>query len=371
MRKTLFALMAIFAISNLASAATNLESLIVSRNIEADGREIVGIKTLPIPVRPPGFEANAVKRFPKTAVTLEAPAFDWTYGCSATSAGMMFGYYDRNGYANFYSGSVGGGVCPLTNADWPKSTYPGTTCGNCPIVATKLGIDARTTRGHVDDYWRDLDSTADPYYAGGWAQHAPLDCAADFMGTNQYQSWRNADGATTFYNYTNGDPLYDCPDQEGGRDGCHGMKLFANYCGYTVPDKGNYSQYIYGYKGNTKGFTFAQYMAEIDAAHPVIIQVSGHTMLGVGYDASSQTVYLHDTWDYTAHQMTWGGSYSGMAHYGVTVFRLSNSALTPTVSANPSGYVPGQNITINFTFNYTGGGNREFFCQGRFYRNPS
>jgi len=327
------------AVFGLAAAAQDLESLIVDRLVGPEGQEIVAIKTLPIPERPAGFDTNAVKSFPKTAVTLTTPAFDWTYGCSATSAGMMFGYYDRNGYPNFYTGPAGGGVCPLTNETWGKSTYPGVTCGNCPIVATKQGVDARADYGHVNDYWYDSDSQVDPYYTGGWTQHAPLDCAADFMGTNQYQNWANVDGSTTFYWNPNGDPLYDY-DPEDGRDGCHGMKLFANYCGYTVPTHGNYNQYI-----DTKvagGFTFAQYRAEIDAGRPVLIQVNGHTMLGVGYEAASNTVYLHDTWDYLTHEMIWGGSYSNMEHYGVTVLRLASASAS--LSASPSTLTPSATV---------------------------
>ena len=41
---------------------------------------------------------------------LEGPAYDWWYGCSPTSAGMMMGYYDRNGYGGLsYANLVRGG----------------------------------------------------------------------------------------------------------------------------------------------------------------------------------------------------------------------------------------------------------------------
>jgi len=345
------------AVFGLAAAAQDLESLIVDRAVGPDGQEIVGIKTLPIPVRPAGFATNVVKTYPKTAKTLATPSFDWTYGCSATSAGMMFGYYDRNGYPDFYTGPVDGGVCPLTNEIWGKSTYGTTTCGNCPIVATKQGVDARATKGHVDDYWYATDSAVDPYYTGSWTQHSPLDCAGDFMGTNQYRNYGNVDGATTFYWNPNGDPLYDY-DPASGRDGCHGMRLFVESCGYTVPANGNYNQYIYGYEGNTKGFTFAQYMDEIDANRPVLIQVEGHTMLGVGYDDASNKVYLHDTWDYLVHEMTWGGSYSGMAHYGVTVFQLASSSSGLSVTPNsltPSAVVGSSPANGSFSLSATSG----------------
>ena len=65
-------------------------------------------------------------------------------------------------------------------------------------------------------------------------------------------------------------------------------------------------------------------MAEIDNGSPVMIQLEGHSMVGVGYNAADKRVYLHDTWgDYVA-SMTWGGSYSGMDQYAVTVLHLKD-----------------------------------------------
>ena len=97
------------------------------------------------------------------------------------------------------------------------------------------------------------------------------------------------------------------------------MRLFAESRGYTVTT--NYNQYIYGYNGNTQGFTYAQYKAEIDAGYPVLIQLNGHTMLGIGYSGTDQVI-VHNTWDYSSHTMTWGGYYSGMLQYGVGVIHL-------------------------------------------------
>ena len=84
------------------------------------------------------------------------------------------------------------------------------------------------------------------------------------------------------------------------------MKLFFESRGYGVSS--NYSQYIMGHNGNTQGFTFEDYKQEIDAGRPVMIQVSGHSMLGYGYNDSETLVYLRDTWDYGSHSMTWGGA---------------------------------------------------------------
>ena len=92
-------------------------------------------------------------------------------------------------------------------------------------------------------------------------------------------------------------------------DGTYGRKLFYEARGYTVTDC--YSQKT----DNTipGGFSFNQFKAEIDAGRPVMLNLAGHTVVGVGYDDTINLVYIHDTWDYSNHTMTWGGSYSGHA----------------------------------------------------------
>lgn len=275
---------------------------------------------------------SVVTVFSASAVMLnEVPTSTWTYGCSATSAGMLFGYYDRHGYPNMYTGPANGGVAPLQNLG--QGANPSSPiAGACSIIATQNGFDGRTTPGHVDDYWKGYGKPGPDPWEGNQTEHDWSACTADFMGTNQWkwdydlnsQKESNTDGATSFFNYTtSGSRLNDyIPPAENGlpqTEGCHGMRLFAESRGYTVLE--NYSQKI-----DTKfadGFSFANFETEIDTGHPVLIQVEGHTMVGVGYDAANNTVYLHDTWDNMVHSMTWGGSYSGMEQYGVTVIHLA------------------------------------------------
>ena len=291
-----------------------------------------------VPGRPPEIYRAQAAIIPEpniaagTNTLSNVPAFDWSYGCSATSAAMMFGYYDNTGYPNIYTGPTNGGVIPMTNAVWGA--------GECPLSATHLGKDGRTIKGHVDDYWIEYGNTDQDPFIGNWTEHTQGECTGDFMGTNQ-SSYSNSDGSTTFYYYPNGSPLYDFIGAEPGqRDGCHGMKLFFESRGYTVSS--NYTQLIMGYNGNTQGFTFENYKQEIDAGRPVMIQVAGHSMLGYGYNDSGTLVYLRDTWDYNSHLMTWGGSYVDMQHWGVTVFVPSSA--------------PPENVTLTVTTSGTGTG---------------
>ena len=297
-------------------------------------------KRVPGPIVTPGRN---------TVILPDVPAFNWSYGCSATSAAMIAGYYDRTSHANVYAGPTNGGVMPLNNSSWGP--------GECPLSATHQGFDGLLTPGHVDRFW--TNTTGPDPFGGGDPTGTYYGCTADYMGTNQ-DWWGNGDGSTTFYFYVDGSPLHD--PQDGvigppfGRDGSHGLKLFFESRGYSVD--ANFNQYIYGWNGNTLGFTLDQYKAAIDNGFPVIIQIQGHSMVGFGYDSNSDLIYIHNTWDHEMYSMTWGGSYSGMTHYGVSVIQL---ALPPAMNVSglnlSADLVSGQTSTGSFVINNTGDGN--------------
>jgi len=271
------------------------------------------------------------------------PAFDWSFGCSATSAAMFAGYYDNMGFSNMYTGPTNGGVMPMDNSSWGTVVINGETRSQCPLSATRNNVDGRTTNGHVDDYWIKYDNTdPDPYITGGWTQHTYGDCTGDYMKTNQ-SAFNNTDGATSFYFMNNGDPFSTTYDD----DGCFGFTQFIESRGYTVTSY--FNQRIQGFNGNTAGFTFAQFQQAIDAGNPVLIHITGHTMLGIGYRTIGNIVYLHDTWDYNLHEMVWGGTYGGADHGSVSVIRLQVALLTNLVLDDPNttgNYIASEQITL-------------------------
>jgi hypothetical protein len=276
------------------------------------------------------------------------PTSEWTYGCTATSAGMLFGYYDRHGYPNMYTGPANGGVCPLTDLGQgipANINYP--IPGSCYIIATENGLDGITTTAHVDDYWTGVDDPGPDPWEGNWAEHTWGLCTADYLGTNQWK-WdfddthdgvidANNDGGTTFWTYSDGSKLYDYVPPAGyglpQTSCCHGMRLFAESRGYTVLT--NYNQKTDNIVA--AGFSFADFQAEIDAGRPVMIHASsatgGHTMLALGYDTSTNEIYIHDTWSNVRHTMTWGGTYGGFTLQAVTVIQLEPmDSIPPTTT---------------------------------------
>lgn len=279
------------------------------------------------------------------SLTLTVPVFNWFYGCSATSGAMIAGYYDRNGYPNMYTGPTNGGVMPLNNTSWGNWTDgAGDSYGQCPLTASRNGLDGRTTRGSIDDYWVAYDSnTQDPFITGSWTEHTYGAAIGDYMRTSQ-SNYGNSDGGTQFWNYNSTLPgPLTCDDMvDGGitNDGTVGRRAFYQAKGYTVTDCYNQKT-----DNNNGGFTYAMYKAEIDAGRPVMLNLAGHTIVGVGYnDDSGNLVYIHDTWDHSVHSFTWGGSYGGMTLLSVSIVNLASAACnTPTT---PSLSTPSNGSTV-------------------------
>jgi|GEM_PF-903326 len=305
------------------------------------------------PVPPPGFEVErrAVALPEPNGLaginTLTVPAYTWVFGCSAVSGAMIAAYYDRIGFPNIYSGPTNSGVMPMDNSSWPTwsdgiDTYP-----NLPLAASKNGVDGRSTPGSIDDYWVLYGSTApDPYVSGAWTQHTWGEAIGDYMKTSQ-SAFGNSDGATSFFTYTSSSAQFTCREMEtrtyGGKyvstlDGTYGRKLFYEARGYGVADCYNQKT-----DNNAGGFTYAMFKAEIDAGWPVMLNLAGHTVVGIGYDDTTSTVYIHDTWDYSDHSMTWGGSYSGMALQSVSIVKpalltvIKAGTGSGTVTSDPPG----------------------------------
>ncbi len=159
------------------------------------------------PKPPPGY---ALERVPAALLKpdmamqlniLTVPAYAWSFGCSATSGAMIAAYYDRTGYANMYTGPTNNGVMPLDSSPWPSWTDGLRWYAQCPLTASRLGLDGRATRGSIDDYWISyLSGVQDPYLTNGWTQHTWGDAIGDYMRTSQ-SAYSNVDGSTSFYTW--------------------------------------------------------------------------------------------------------------------------------------------------------------------------
>jgi len=233
----------------------------------------------------------------------DVPDYEWWYGCSPTSAGMLMGYYDINGYnGETYENLVPGGTAPLDTF-----VLPGDNIANHAIASTDHQDDFYVSYGEVDN---------DPL-AATRTRPDDFDCLADFMGTSQDAShaWTvgtsASDGATLFLVPTDGDPTVW--DTTPAYTGLYGIGQYVQHQGYGIESL--YSQAIVGGGAFSNGATFGDYTAEIDAGRVVLVQIEGHSMLGYGYDTDGSKVYVRDTWAaggaYNGGWMPFGGSYDG------------------------------------------------------------
>ncbi|MGA1794968.1 MAG: C39 family peptidase [bacterium] len=268
-------------------------------------------------------------------VEVPAPEYHWWYGCSPTSAGMVMGYYDIYGYNGISYDLVLGGVAEVSSF-YPNSPVPIDPPVDPPSAKgpTLLCNKAIASAGHLADFWLSTGSTGDPL-ASGRLIPSQFDCLGDFMGTSQdnlnSSGDDNPDGQTFFYFWTNGarmtnTDLFNLGYDVYNHSGAYGMIEYTQYCGYRGFV---FNQYIVGYQGNTLGFSFSDYVNEIDAGRPVLLHLSGHMMLGTGYYLSTETVLVHDVWNNSdvagPLTMPWGGTYQDpdgtvFTHFAVTCF---------------------------------------------------
>lgn len=282
------------------------------------------------PPHPPAeYEAEraaSIMPLPIAGTLPNFPSYSWVFGCSAVSGAMIAAYYDNNGYPNMYTGPTNGCVMPITDTSWPTWSDGDDTYPNNPLIASHNGVDGRTIKGSIDDYWVKYGSPDnDPYITGSWTQHTWGTAIGDYMKTSQ-STYSNTDGSTSFYNWTSSGDQLTCSEMEGygidDEDGTYGRKLFYEARGYTVTD-------CYNQKTDntvTGGFSLADFQAQINAGHPVFLNLAGHSIVGYGYSGS--TIYIRDTWDNNPdhnYTMTWGGSYSGMKLQSVSIVHLTSS----------------------------------------------
>lgn len=251
---------------------------------------------------------------------LDTPDYAWYYGCMGTASGNLMGYWDRHGFPDFYTGTVNGGVAPLTTS--------GANSSITALWASKAGLDGRPagSPGHVDDYYRAFESTGpDPYLEAGRPAHSP-DCIADFIGMDQFK-WQqlgdecrgNIDGFCFVSWDLDGErrtnyrpnPAANDPDL----DVQTGLRAWARWRG---SDADVFTQLVdfNPTVGAGKGFTFADLKAEIDAGYPVLLFLQRydqfsrtlggltnvnpaiHSMLAYGY-------YINSGRNYVRYRTSW------------------------------------------------------------------
>ena len=323
------------------------------RSIQPDGTEITGWPMNGPPEPPPEYAEErlaSILPLPDRGTIASFPSYDWVFGCAAVSGAMIAAYYDNHSYTNLYAGPTNSGVMPLTDTSWPtwssSITDPYSPYPNNPLVASHNGVDGRTVKGSIDDYWWAYGNTSNDPYIGNWTQHTWGSAIGDYMKTSQSAKY-NFDGSTWFFNYGD-NTKFHCSamasswyapwsDYYSAFDGTYGRKLFYEARGYSV----NACFNQLSDNKATGGFSLSDFQTEIDAGHPVLINLinsagtQGHAIVGYGYNGS--TIYIRDTWDSNpnnTYTMAWTGSYAGMTIQSVSIVKLAPLVSPP---APPTG----------------------------------
>ncbi len=251
------------------------------------------------------------------------PEAEYMYGCTPTALAMLLGYYDLYGYDDLgYSNLIEGKV-NINSRGSDGNIY------NMNEFNSVLGRFIASP-DYVEYFFGTTSTETTPaeelpyaFVNGGKSSgvsevnESIWDCLADYLGTSQY--WRGNEnyGTTLYINVTLQDVL-DFSNTETITSGStsrtidihytsmlYGLNLYVESRGYTLDEQAT-GNYLVDTQGGS--FTFEDYMAEIDAGRPVLISITGHSMVGYGYNANTREIIFDDTY-FSGQRMTWGGSY--------------------------------------------------------------
>ncbi len=262
-----------------------------------------------------------ISRAATNVFLLEVPDYQWHSGCFGTASGNLMGYWDRNGFPDFYTGPTQGGVAPLDSR--------GINQGIFALWVSKAGRDGRSPAqpGHEDDYYVAFDSTrADPYTTAGRPEHAP-DCIGDFIGLSQ-KKWKsmagecdgNIDGyCFVYWDKTGARRDNFVPGPEAGLPTLDLASGLRNWSAWRGTDADVFTQ-LADFNPTVQagsGFTYQDVIAEIEAGYPVLVLLQDydvfyrsvdqmpranpnlHGMLIYGYyldDSGTPRVYIRNSW---------------------------------------------------------------------------
>lgn len=187
-----------------------------------------------------------------TITLMGVPEYQWFHGCSPTAGGMLFGYWDsKPGYGNLFDGDA--------------STWWGNDDGSTGTKRMVASQEFITGTSH------------------------PLNCIADFMGTDSAGGSFSQDIFAGMRRYAYWDDPVTSIDES--------YTFFSNH--HLV-----YNQNTMGAQDALSTFGFNLLMREIDAGRPMILNLSlddgkGHSVVAYGYQDNGpgdQWFACRDTW---------------------------------------------------------------------------
>src|SRR5436190_10056150 len=250
---------------------------------------------------------------------LGVPDYQWYAGCFGTACGNLMGYWDRHGMNDFYTN----GLAPLDDYG-----------ANVAIRSMWASPE------HIADYWswyrNDADfsyesTVPDPYITAGRKEHQP-NCIGDFIGLSQ-KKWTNMAGECSgnidaysfvYWDKAGNQRLNYVPDSSAGvpaRDIQSGLREWTKWRGYDADVFTQLADFN-PETPTTKGFTYEDVKAEINAGFPLLVFLQPyaeksrsinnmtnanpeiHGVLIYGYQEypDAPLVYIKTSWGYGTYQ---------------------------------------------------------------------
>ena len=282
------------------------------------------------------------------------PEAEYMYGCTPTAAAMLLGYYDLYGYRGADLSGIVEGDVDL------KSRGKDGNIADMDAFDTVLGrltaSEDFVYRFHARN-GRATTAAQELVYAfkdDGTTLNTDIwNCLADYLGTGQF--WRGNENLSTTDSYCSLEQLYTYTHTVTFKSGrtsktipyyekamLYGLDLYVKSRGYEL-DYEITGTFLADVAGGT--FTFADYMREIDSGRPVLISITGHSMVGYGYNADTKEIIFDDCYN-SGRRMAWDGTYdfnhSERSLQAITVIGINvNGDMDLAVSA-----VPGREETV-------------------------
>lgn len=280
------------------------------------------------------------------------PEAEYMYGCTPTAAAMILGYYDLYGYRGADLSNMIEGDVDLKS----RGTDEDGNAYDMDSFDTALGR-ATATESFVSRFHSRGSKETTPSQELKYAFKSDnktfnmdcWDCIADYLGTGQY--WRGNDNLSTTITYGTLEDILDDDRTIEITAGStkrtvryvettmlYGLDLYVQSRGYAM-DYEITGSYVVDVAGGS--FTFADYMREIDGGRPVMISVSGHSMVGYGYNADTQEIIFDDCY-VSGRRMKWNGTYRfdkvDRKLQGITVIGINvNGSVDPAIETAPGG----------------------------------
>lgn len=244
----------------------------------------------------------------------ELPHAVYSYGCTVTAVGMLLAYYDLYGYIDADGSMRDMSVLIEGNIEIDSRTgYQKNTVYSDNVLLNFIASSEYERRFWGVETSDELNSSYELKNETITGLNISIwNSLADYLGTGQYYR-ANADTATSFFPEMNLQEINEAefPVKLGIYDlkaayidFLYGLSLYVEQRGFHLNQELSRHARVDFLEGS---FSFEDYMAEIDAGHPVILHITNHSVIGYGYNEATREIIFDDT--YQTGRMEWDGSY--------------------------------------------------------------